>query len=86
MFNREQIGKFRLYPPDRPGGGWQISYDEVWLPVSLADRDSCLVIAGMVLAGVDDGVLEAMQDRVNRAQSSRNVTHDVIEDLMRKMP
>jgi hypothetical protein len=74
MGDVEAIGPFVLHPPSGPLGGWGVSWDGVWLPVILADRDACLVIAGMVLAGADDGVLEALRDRYNWARPSVLVT------------
>lgn len=70
----EHIGRFRLYPLDTRSGGWSMSYDQVWLPVILADRDACMVVIGLVLAGVHDGVLEKIQKRALGPMTLEQVT------------
>lgn len=71
----EQIGPFRLYPPYDGNDTWSISYDGMWLPIVLADRDACLVTAGLVLAGRDE-LLPPLRNTYNRAQPSVPVTVD----------
>jgi hypothetical protein len=82
MGEDEQIGAFALRPLDTRMGGWAMSYDQVWLPVILEDRDACLIIVGLVLAGTDDGMLETMQRRVNAIAPGKSVTTAVILEAM----
>lgn len=75
----ERIGRFKLYPPVPPklggtGNGWGLADETGWLPLMLADRDACLMVIGMILAGLTEEDLEKLRDRYNRARPIVNVT------------
>lgn len=78
MYAIEKIRDFKIYSP-RPGAsasGWSMAWNGDWLPVILADRDACMIVMGMVIAGTPDAVLEGLRDQYNRAEPSVLVTVD----------
>lgn len=79
----EQLGAFSLYAPEAGSAGWSIAFQGSWLPVLCADRDACLLVAGLVLAdSVDatDRLLLELRDTYNRATPPVAVT---VEHVLR---
>lgn len=70
----EQIGPFRIYPPSATGGEWTMSEDRVWINIVLADRDACLMLAGMIAAGMTDEQIQGLRESYNLAEIPVDVT------------
>jgi hypothetical protein len=71
----EHFGKFKLWPPDpaQEGSGWGLSWNEMWLSVILADRDACILFAGLFLGDAEE-LMQQLNQTYNRARPSVNVT------------
>lgn len=80
----EHFGAFKLYGPipDTTMDGWTLSWHGEWLPGSYQNRDALFLIIGMFLTepkrGPIDKLMELLQEKVNRAVPSRNITAEEI--------
>ncbi len=81
----EEFGQFKIYSPEITQEGWCVSWDGMWLPVVLADRDACLVVLGLVIGGVSDDTLAKLRNEHNRADPSVSVTVQMIQEHMEAM-
>ncbi len=81
----EQVGPFQLFGPDPARGKteWSMADGAGWLPVLLADRDTCLLLGGWLLAADETApTLKRLRDRFNRATPSVAIT---VEDFVREV-
>lgn len=74
----EEFGPFELWQHKRGDpfpGRWAIAYDGRMLPLLLADRDACLLIVGIVLAGQSEQVLAELARKYSLAEPITPITH-----------
>lgn len=78
----EQFGDFRFWPLNEDMDGWCMSHQGLWVPVILADRDACLLLADLMHSGLRDEQVLYLRDTYNRAAPSILVTTGHIMEML----